>query len=522
MNQQCLDDLLHTYAERERLADEGGGPSRQRRQHRLGRWTARQRIETLLDRDSFVELGRHVLHRHAEEPGQLGANRHPGDGVVCGLGRVDGARVAIYAHDPTVLRGSIGQAAAQKICRILDLAYRDRLPVIAFADSDGARVAEGCYAMDGCAEIMRRMVALRGRSLQITVACGLCVGAAAYNAALSDLVAMVEGQSFMFIAGAKVTKVVTGEDLAIEDLGGPNVHSRHSGVCHAVLESEEAGVAWIKRTLSFLRPTVAGADRAGRANRAGRTDRAGRDRIDRTTRQIGRIVPTDLTRGYDMRKVLAVLFDREQNHEFAPAFAPNLLTLFGRLDGRAVAILASQPAYLAGALDAAASRKGADFVDLADAMGLPLFTIVDVPGYFPGRQQEEQGVLYHGAELIRAYARARVPQICLIIRKNYGAGSVLTASAHVRLALPTARIGAMGTDAAVAVVFGPALEGASEDEVREREQFRAQWSERFDNAWAGAEEGYVDGIVHPDHARHALARALRQVDHRDPTSMDPR
>ena len=479
--------------EREARAEEGGGRARQERHRRLGRLTARERIAALLDADTFVELGKHVLHRQAGRSEALDANQHPGDGLVCGLGAVQGRTIAIYAHDPTVLRGALGHAAAQKLCRLLDLAGERGHPVVALADCDGVRVEEGTDAIDAYGEVIRRTIALKGRVPQLTLVCGLCVGAAAYTAALTDLTAMVAGQSYLFITGPRVTKVVTGEEVTLEELGGAEMHMRRTGAVQAVLGSEQEGIAWVQRVLALLSgPRTEGAEQ-------------------RDTPELDGLIPAEPRRAYDMRKVLAAVFDRGSLLELTPKFGPNLLTALARLGGRSVAVVASQPLHLAGCLDVDASRKGADFVTWAGQMKLPLVTLVDVPGYLPGRKQEEAGILPHGAALLTAYGNARVPRLCLVVRKSFGGASVLSFAADIRLALPTARIAPMGAEATAEVVLGPENPGASPEEQRLRQEKKAGWLARHDHAWAAAESGYLDRVVAPAKVRSELCAALARL-----------
>jgi len=491
VSEKGIQALLGEVDERDARAEEGGGRARQERQKRLGRMTARERIDALADAGSFVELGKHVLHRMEGTSDLLDANLHPGDGLVCGLARVGGRNVAVYAHDPTVLRGALGHQASLKLCRLLDFAGTRLLPVIALADCDGVRVEEGTLAIDAYGEVIRRTVLLKGKLPQITLVCGLCVGAAAYTAALTDLTAMVAGQSYLFITGPKVTKVVTGEEVTLDDLGGPQLHARKTGAAHAVVESEKAGIEWIKSVLAALEP-----------------QRAAADPVERSTPELDKIVPTEARKAYDMRKVVSAIFDQGSVIELSAAFAPNLLTSLARLGGRAVAVVASQPTALAGCIDVDASRKGAAFVTWASAMRLPVITLVDVPGYLPGRRQEEGGILPHGATLLTAYASAKVPLICLVVRKSYGGASVLSYGADIKLALPTARVAPMGADALVEVVLGPENPEAPSDE---RARKREQWLEANDSAWAAAESGYVDRVIKPAEARRELARALEAV-----------
>lgn len=495
MTDPLLDALLSELAERETRADEGGGRARQLRHQRLGRLGARERIAALVDAESFVELGRHVVHRAPEEIETLAAHRHPGDGLVCGLATVDGISIAVYAHDPTVLRGALGRAASTKLCRLLDLAGERRLPVIALVDCDGVRVEEGTDAIDAYGEVIRRTVRLKGRVPQLTLACGLCVGAAAYNAALTDVVGMVAGQSWMFITGPRVTKVVTGEDVPLDELGGPQMHAKRTGAVHAVLESEAAGIAWLKRLIGLLaRPVIVPSDPA-----------------TRETPELGTTVPVEPRKTYDMRKVLAALLDRDTVVELAPEFGGSLLTAVARLGGRSVAVVASQPMVLAGCLDVDASRKAATFVTWANLRRLPIVTLVDVPGYMPGRKQEQGGIVPIGATLLAAYGAATVPRACVVLRKSFGGASVLSFSADVRLGLPTARVAPMGADATLEVVLGTAAAEATTAEREARAGKRADWLARHDHAWAAAASGYLDQVVAPAALRSALSAAVERL-----------
>lgn len=494
MPEPSLQELLDQVAAHDARAEEGGGRARQDRQRRLGRLTARERIEQLLDPGSFVELERHVLHRHAQASEQLAVNLHPGDGVIAGLGAISGQTVAVYAHDPTVLRGALGREGARKVCRVLDLAAERMAPVITLADSDGVRIEEGTDAIDAYGEVIRRVIRLKGHVPQLTLISGLCVGAAAYTATLTDCVAMIEGQSWLFITGPKVTKAVTGEEVSLDDLGGPQLHGKRTGSCHAVLKDEAAGVQWVKDVLAALKP------------RAEQSDPASRE-----TPELGTIIPTEQKRAYDMRKVLGAVFDAGSVLELSAAHAQNLVTAFARLGGRAVAVVASNPMHLAGCLDIDASRKGAAFVTWASQLGLPIVTLVDVPGYLPGRKQEEGGIIPHGATLLTAYGNARVPTICLIVRKCFGGATVLSFSAQVRLALPTARVGPMGADATLEVVLGPEAKDADEPTKAARAAKREAFLAAHDHAWAAAESGYVDRVIAFAEARRELGRWAGQV-----------
>jgi acetyl-CoA carboxylase carboxyltransferase component len=495
MGEREYEKLAREAEAREKRVEEGGGTARIARQRRLGRMTARQRIGRLVDAGTFVELGRHVTHRHAHASEQLAANRHPGDGVIAGFGEIGGRRVALYAHDPTILRGALGHAASRKVCHLLDLALERRIPVVTLADSDGVRVEEGIDGIEAYGEILRRTVRLRRTVPQVTVVFGLCVGAAAYAAALNDFVGMVAEQSYLFITGPKVTKVVTGEDVELAELGGAKMHATRTGQCHAILADDGSAIEWVKTLLAFLEPTL-----------------PSRDAVERRVLELESIVPLAERRAYDMRKVVRAIFDESSLLELSPSFAPNLLTVLARLGGRRVAVVASQPMVHAGCLDIDASRKGAAFVTWASDNGVPVVTLVDTPGYLPGRKQEEGGILPHGATLIDAYGSAKVPLVCLVVRKSFGGASVLSFAADVRLGLPTARIGSMGVDATLEVVLGPELDGMGDEAKRAREAKRAEWIAANDHAWAAAEAGYLDRVIMPADARAELSRTLHGVE----------
>jgi propionyl-CoA carboxylase beta chain len=386
----------------------------------------------------------------------------------------------------------VGTVGAQKIVRVLDRALTHKLPVIALMDSDGARIVEGLDAVTANSDVLSRTVALQGVVPQLSLVCGLCVGSAAYAAALGDVTGMIQGQSFMFVTGPRVTQIATGEDVDIEALGGTHVHASMTGACHAVLENEAAGIAWLQRVLGHLSssPTVV-------------------EPRDRAT--LASLVPDDPRKPYDMRAVVRALVDDDSALELAAAYAPNLLTMLARMNGRAVALVASQPRHLGGVLDVNASRKGARFVTMAASWGLPILTLVDVPGYMPGVQQERAGILPIGAELLTAYGRARVPKVSLVVRKSIGGGNVLTSSADVRLALPTARVAPMGVDAAVEVELGPARDDATDDDKRVRVAVREQWLARWDSVWAAADKGFIDQVVDAGEARAVIARTLARL-----------
>ncbi len=486
------DQQLERFDQEQARAEAGGGRARQARQSRLGRWTARERLGHLLDADSFVEIGRHRRHAHADLHAQLAANRPPGDGVVCGFGAIDGHTVAVCTYDPTVLRGAVGSAGAQKRCKLLEEATRRRLPVLTVADSNGARIAEGVHSIVSWGEVMEWTVRHRKVAPHLTLVPGLCVGAAAYDAELADFTAMVAGASFMFLTGPAVTTTVTGEQVEIDALGGHELHSATTGSCHAVVASEQDAVDWARALLAYThRPLVPCDDDPARA-----------------TPKLRKIIPSAPRRAYDARKVLRQVFDADSLLALSPDYAPSLMTCFGRLGGRSVAILANQTMVRGGCLDIDSSRKGAEFLRYADTHGLPVITLVDTPGYLPGLAQEAGGVLREGARLIRAYAELEVPTLSVTLRKSYGGANVMATAADMRLALPLAEIAPMGSDAAARVALGPETDG---EDPATRAAFRAQWHAQHGDAWLAAERGFFDAIVHPDRLRADLHRALERL-----------
>lgn len=478
-------------AEREARVDEGGGAMRQERQRALGRFTARERIDALADTGTFVEIERYVVHRHTTASARLATQKPLGDGLICGIAKVDGRSVAVYAHDPTVFRGALGLAGSRKLCRMLDLAGERRLPVIALVDSEGARVDEGSDAVKAYGEVIARTIRLKGKVPQLTLLCGLAVGGAAYNAVLTDLVGMVDGQSFVFVTGAKVTRVTTGEDVSLEALGGAALHAGRTGSVSTVLASERDGIAWLRAVLSALVPE-APAD----------------DPVSREVPELEALILASPRQTWDVEPLLASVFDRGSVLPLFRRFAPNLATALARLGGRAVAVVASQPKALGGCLDVSASRKGARFVTFAGQQRLPILTLVDVPGYLPGKAQEELGILPHGASLLTAYGNANVPKVSVILRKSYGGASVLSFASDLRLALPTGRVALVGGDGAAELVFGPETDDMSDAQRAERAALRAKWEAEHDTVWAAAEEGYLDKVIPAKDLRRELALAL--------------
>ena len=481
----------------EARAAQGGGEHLQRRQRRLGRLLARERAEALLDDGSFTELGAFVRGRPGRQ-GEAAATDAPGDGVVCGTGRIHGRTVALYGHDSTVLRGALGAEGARKIVRLLDLALAQGMPVVALHDSDGVRVGEGPRALAGFAEVLGRTAQLSGWVPQIGVVLGLCVGGAAYSSALQDVIIGHSEQGFLFVTGAKVTRVVTGQDDPIDELGGVPMHAGTTGLVHLQRDDERQCLELARQVLSYLPDS---ADQPPPRLPC-------EDPADRETPRILKLLPESDRRAYDMRRLIREAFDEDSFFELQPDYAGSLVVGFARLGGRPVGLVASQPMVDAGCLDIHSSRKGARFIQLCNAFGLPLITLADVPGFRPGKDQEQGGLLLHGAKLIAAYAACTVPLISLIVRKSYGGGNVLSWPGDVRLCYPLARVQPMGTEAAVTVASHGTFGEVSDDEL---EAFRADFVEKYDRPLLAAEEGFADRVIRPERTRLELISVLESL-----------
>ncbi|MBI5496215.1 MAG: methylmalonyl-CoA carboxyltransferase [Deltaproteobacteria bacterium] len=479
--------MTEAWRAEEEAAEAGGGRHRLERQRKLGRLTARDRLARLFDGGEYDELGRHVTHRGR------GAERARGDGVVTAVGRVDGRGVAAFAHDVTVRRGALGEDGAGKVVRLYRHALAHGFPVVGLHDSDGARVDEGPGAIRGYGEIIRASVEASGVVPQVAVVCGLCVGAAAYTAALADSVVMVEPWGFMFITGSKVTRTITGEDTPMEDLGGAVMHATVSGAANLVVPDDAAAVDAARRLLSYLPSRFDGSAPV----------RDTGDPPGRATPELWDLLPVSRRKAYDVLPVVQAVVDRDSLLEWSPRYARNLVTALARLDGHAVGVVASQPRHRAGALDVEAARKGARFVQLCGAFNLPIVTLADVPGFVPGRSQEQGGILLHGAKLLSAYGAAGVPRVSVVLGKSYGGASVLAYTGDVVLALPHARYDVVGADAAAAILaHGAEL---TEEELAARKQ---TFIRERDRAHAAAEAGLVDRVVLPEELRAALCRTL--------------
>jgi propionyl-CoA carboxylase beta chain len=495
-------ERLEELHRRQAAAEQGGGERRIAQQHKKGKLTARERLDLLLDEGTFVELDRFVTHR-ATEFG-LDEEKYPGDGVVTGYGRIEGRLVYVFSQDFTVFGGSLSEAHAEKICKIMDLAVRNGAPVIGLNDSGGARIQEGVVSLGGYADIFLRNTLASGVVPQISAILGPCAGGAVYSPAITDFVFMVRGVSYMFVTGPNVVKTVTHEEVSFDDLGGADVHGSVSGVSHFTLDSEPAALQAIRELMGFLPgnnvdpPPIR------------RTD----DPADRRDEALLDVVPASPNQPYDMLDVLRRVVDDGHVLEVHAGYADNIVVGFGRLGGRPVGLVANQPAVLAGVLDINASAKAARFIRFCDCFNIPIVTFVDVPGFLPGVVQEHGGIIRHGAKLLYAYCEATVPKLTVITRKAYGGAYDVMSSKHIRgdvnLAWPAAEIAVMGPKGAVEILFRKEISEAA-DPAAEAVRLTAEYTARFANPYAAAERGYVDDVIDPRDTRPRLIDALQTL-----------
>jgi len=481
----------------------GGGVERIDQQHERGKLTARERLDLLLDPGSFVEFDAYVTHR-ATDFG-LDRQRYLGDGVITGHGTIDGRLVFVFSQDFTVFGGSLSEAHAEKIGKIMDLALRVGAPIIGLNDSGGARIQEGVVSLGGYADIFLRNTLASGVVPQISLILGPCAGGAVYSPAITDFTIMVESTSYMFVTGPEVVRTVTHEDVDREKLGGALVHTSVSGVAHLAAQDEAEAMSLCRRILDHLPQN----------NLSKPADRATSDPADRRDETLDGIVPDEPSKPYDMHEVIKRVVDDGEFLELQPAWAANIIVGFARLAGHAVGIVAHQPQVLAGALDIDASDKAARFVRTCDAFNVPLVTFVDVPGFMPGVNQEHGGIIRHGAKLLYAYAEATVPKITLITRKAYGGAYDVMSSKHIRgdvnLAWPSASIAVMGVEGAVNIIFRDEIAAAADPDA-ERARLRQEYEERFANPYIAAGRGYIDDVIMPSETRPRLISALEMLD----------
>ncbi len=493
-------ERLHDLRARSRL---GGGAARIEKQHEKGKLTARERLELLLDADSFVEFDAFVTHRSYDFG--LDQQRILGDGVVTGHGTIDGRLVFVFSQDFTVFGGSLSEAHAEKICKVMDLAMKVGAPVIGLNDSGGARIQEGVVSLGGYADIFLRNVMASGVIPQISLVMGPCAGGAVYSPAITDFTLMVEGTSYMFVTGPDVVRTVTHEDVDFEHLGGASIHTAVSGVAHYAAPDEGSLLATTRRLLGHLPQN----------NTTTAPCASTSDPRDRRDAALDSVIPESPSQPYDMHEVIRRIVDDGEFLELQPAWAANIIVGFARFDGRSVGIVAQQPAVLAGALDIDASDKAARFVRTCDAFNVPLLTLEDVPGFLPGVAQEHGGIIRHGAKLLYAYCEATVPKVTVITRKAYGGAYDVMSSKHVRgdvnLAWPTARIAVMGVEGAVKIIFRDELAEA-EDREAELARLTHEYEERFANPYVAAGRGYLDDVIVPSETRPRVIAAFEMLE----------
>jgi propionyl-CoA carboxylase beta chain len=485
-------------------AMQGGGSKRIEAQHAKGKLTARERLDVLFDPGSFEELGQMVTHRSTLFG--LDQQRFLGDGVVTGYGTVNGRTVYAYAQDFTVLGGSLAEAHAEKICRILDLAVQNGCPVIGLNDSGGARIQEGVVSLGGYADIFYRNTRASGVIPQLSLIMGPCAGGAVYSPALTDFIGMVEGSSYMFVTGPNVVKTVTHEEVSSEDLGGASAHAVKSGVTHFTYAHERAAIEGYKHLLSYLPQ-----------NCEDGVPKLVYVPSDETRPQLDTVIPESPQQPYDIREVISELIDPESFLEVHKEFAENIVVGFARLGGRSIGIVANQPAYLAGVLDIHASTKGGRFVRFCDAFNIPLLVLEDVPGFLPGTDQEWNGIITNGAKLLYAFADATVPRITVITRKAYGGAYDVMNSKHIgadmNYAWPSAEIAVMGAKGAAEIIFKKDISEAADPAAKWAEK-EAEYAEAFAHPYRAAARGYVDEVIVPSETRSKLIKAFAMLENK--------
>ncbi|MFK8137442.1 MAG: acyl-CoA carboxylase subunit beta [Bdellovibrionales bacterium] len=497
-----VDQKIRELEEKNEQAMVGGGPDKLAKIEATGRLTARKRLDILLDPGSFVELDRFVIHTSSN----FGMNKShiPGDGVVTGYGRINGRLVYVFSQDFSVYGGSLSSTQAEKICKVMDLAVKNGAPMIGLNDSGGARIQEGVEALAGFAKIFKRNTEASGVIPQISAIMGPCAGGAVYSPSITDFVFMVKETSYMFVTGPDVIKAVTHENVTKEELGGAGTHSQTSGVAHFAAEDDKHCLLMIRELLNFLPannlddPPILPAT----------------DPVERPNEILNNLIPDSAKKPYDIKVLIKEIVDEGYFFEMHPHYASNIVVGFARLNGRTVGVVANQPQVLAGCLNIDASKKGARFVRFCDAFNVPILTLVDVPGFLPGTDQEYNGIITHGAKLLYAYSEATVPIVTLITRKAYGGAYIVMASkmigADINLAYPTAEIAVMGAEGAVNVVFRNDIKN-SDDPQTTREDLTKNYEEKFNNPYRAAELGLVDEVIEPAITRKRLIESFEML-----------
>jgi propionyl-CoA carboxylase beta chain len=498
-------DTKTRLADYERRAELGGGEDRLKKQREAGKLTARERIDLLFDPGSFEEVDKFVTHRCRD----FGMDQQviPGDGVVCGRGRVNGRVVFAFAQDFTVFGGSLSETNALKICKVMDLAMKMGAPMIGLNDSGGARIQEGVVSLGGYADIFLRNTLASGVVPQISAIMGPCAGGAVYSPAITDFTIMVKNTSYMFVTGPDVIKTVTHEDVTKEDLGGAMTHNEKSGVAHFAVETDQECILLIRELLGFMPGN--NVDDVPRLET--------QDPVDRADAALDTLVPESANQPYDIIDAISLIVDDGYFLEVHRHFAKNIVVGFARLGGRPVGIVANQPNYLAGVLDINASAKGARFVRFCDAFNIPLVTFEDVPGFLPGTVQEWGGIIRHGAKLLYAFAEATVPKLTVITRKAYGGAYCVMGSKHLRTDLnyawPMAEIAVMGAEGAVNIVYRREIAASADPEATRAEKVQ-EFKDRFASPYVSAERGFIDDVIEPHETRPHLIRGLRMLENK--------
>ena len=498
------DNIQHLLNKREE-AKMGGGEKRIESQHKKGKFTARERIDMLLDEGSFEEFDMFVTHHSTDF--NLDKEKYFTDGVITGHGTIDGRVVYVFSQDFTIFGGSLSETYAKKICKVMDQALKVGAPVIGINDSGGARIQEGVKSLAGYAEIFQRNIMASGVIPQISAVFGPCAGGAVYSPALTDFIFMSKENSYMFVTGPKVAKTVTGEEITTEDLGGPDVHAKKSGVAHFIAEDEEEGILLIRKLLTFLPQNNLEDPPITECN----------DPINRKEDLLNDIIPSNTNHPYNISDVIYSIVDNSEFLQVQRHYAKNIVTGFAKFNGMPVGIVANQPDFLAGVLDINASRKAARFVRFCDAFNVPIVTLVDVPGFLPGSAQEYAGIIIHGAKLLFAYGEATVPKITITLRKSYGGAHDVMGSKQLRgdinYAWPSAEIAVMGPAGAIEVLNGKEIRAIENDD--ERKKFVAQkevaYRDKFANPYEAASYGYIDDVIEPRNTRFRIIRALQAL-----------
>ena len=498
-------DKIKELVERREAARLGGGQKRIDAQHKKGKLTARERLAILLDEGSFEEFDMFVQHRCTNFG--MESSRYDGDGVVTGMGTIDGRQVYVSAQDFTVNGGSMSETMAAKICKVMDMSVRNGVPFISLNDSGGARIQEGINSLAGFGEIFERNILASGVIPQISGIFGPCAGGAVYSPALTDFTVMIKDTSYMFLTGPGVVKTVTGEVVTQEELGGASVHATKSGVAHFAAENEQEGLMTIRHLLSFLpsnnreqAPFIQTSDPAGRYDDS-----------------LNEIIPETPNKAYDMYQVIGSIVDDGMFLEVHKSWAKNIIVGFAHMNGRSVGIVANQPKILAGVLDINASRKAARFVRFCDAFNIPIVTLVDVPGFLCGTQQEYGGIISHGAKLLYAYGEATVPKVTVTLRKSYGGAHITMSCKQLRgdinYAWPTANIAVMGAEGAVEILYSKEIKAIEDPQERAKaeDDKKKEYNDLFCNPYNAASYGYIDDIIEPRNTRFRVIRALEQL-----------